>query len=494
MQASVAASLMSPTARGSAPSASQMPETVWRITAMLSGTAGTTSVDVGWPVRHCGAAAQRRLGFGARGVDREDVVQARQLEDPADRRMGVVSEHEAERHVALARAAQAADEDAEDRRVDERRLVQVDDHGAALAQIVQAGSQLGCGGEVVLTGHREHRALAVDSRSSVDASAARQRSAPLQGVSSGLQRISDETYLQVGAILKPPTLSGASPSVRSGAVGAAPRILQRALRRASAGASLAAVRSSSSSRARSTRFPAASLTLPAASLTSPLAWSSLPSASRLLSPRQLALELLGLAGSLSLRPIWVPPHRGSSCPRMPAARQAKPLSRRRRGCCARRRARQLAWPRAGRGRRSRARARWRALARPCRRVPRHRAPRGRQWRAPRAARSIESSTSPTAAPLRAPSTMPFQVLRIVVLQSRGGPHGWRLARLRESRSSADRTQERTPPRPRRRRRRRPLGVVLAVRILVVLIPGSWLTSFLGGARLATGRETSRRAV
>ena len=172
---------------------------------MLSGTAGTTSVTSAVRLVTRSPAAQRRLGFGARGVDREDVVESRQLEDPADRRVGVAPEHEPERHVALTRAAQSADEHAEDGRVDERRLVQVDDHGAALAQIVQAGAELRRGGEVVLTGHRDHRPLAVDGHSSVDASAARQRSAPLKGVSSWLQRISDGTYLQFGRSSNRPT-------------------------------------------------------------------------------------------------------------------------------------------------------------------------------------------------------------------------------------------------------------------------------------------------
>ena len=93
--------------------------------------------------------------------------------------------------------------------------------------------------------------------------------------------------------------------------------------------------------------------------------------------------------------------------------------------------------------------------------------------APRAARSSESSTSPTAAPLKAPSTMPFQVLRIVVSSLR---EICAVSRVPLNRSSADRTRERSLQRPRRHRRPAP-GRPRALRRRV---PASWSPSFRGG--------------
>ncbi len=190
---------MSPTVRASAPSASQMPETVWRITAMLSGIAGTTSATsavsarhdvVAWPLSPaCASAREAKIG--------KTSCRSGQLEDAADGGVGVVAQHEAERRVALARPPQAADQDAEDGRVDERRLIHVDDDGIGLAQLVQARAQLGRGGEVVLSGHDEHGPLAIDG-DGLDATAARQRPAPSIGVSCGLPRISHQTYIHVG--------------------------------------------------------------------------------------------------------------------------------------------------------------------------------------------------------------------------------------------------------------------------------------------------------
>ena len=119
-----------------------------------------------------------------------------QLEDAADGGVRLVAEHDAEGQVALARAPQPSDEHAEDRRVDERRLVQVDDDRVGLGELVQASTQLGSGGEVVLSREGDDRPAAVDRRR-FDAPGARQRSAPRSGVWCGLGRMSHETYLPV---------------------------------------------------------------------------------------------------------------------------------------------------------------------------------------------------------------------------------------------------------------------------------------------------------
>ena len=211
-----------------------------------------------------------------------------------------------------------------------------------------------------------------------------------------------------------------------GGVSGDPRAAARARRVASA-----------SSRARSTSLPAASLTCSTASLASPLACSSLPSASRSSSPVSLALELLGLALDLVCQT-----HDRCLLVDSSACRVTRRV----------RRNVSLDWPRPRgrrlstlRGRPSRGRADPLLAPRPpsrrigcgvaaCRALPRGRASRARARRAP----------------LKAPSIMPFQVLRMFTPFAAivgSPPSGSAEPKL------AGRRRGRTPPLPRRHRRR-----------------------------------------
>src|SRR4029079_5521581 len=107
------------------------------------GTAGSTLRD-----------SHRRHGLLARGIDREDLVETGDLEDLGD---VAVTADERELAVVRPQSLDAAHEDAERRRVDERRPAEVDDDLLApLADhLEQLLLELGRRVEVDLTGERD---------------------------------------------------------------------------------------------------------------------------------------------------------------------------------------------------------------------------------------------------------------------------------------------------------------------------------------------------
>src|SRR5919108_5345281 len=103
--------------------------------ASRTATPSSRTIRIKLRGRLVGRRAQLRDSFLARRVDREDAVEARNLEDLRD---VAIAADERQLSVVRAQALDAADEHAEGRRVDEGCVGEVDDDvGGALADHVQ---------------------------------------------------------------------------------------------------------------------------------------------------------------------------------------------------------------------------------------------------------------------------------------------------------------------------------------------------------------------
>ena len=184
MQASVAASLMSPTVRASAPSASQMPETVWRIDRDAVGDGRHDERDIGGRLVTTAAACRSaRPGASRTGRRRS----GRRRAARSARRSGGWRDVRRRRArcrtgTSLSRARRSPPTSTP--RIDESTNVVSSRSmitASASRELVQAGAQLGGGGEVVLPRKRDDRTAAVDRRALRCARRPSTLSAPLLG-------------------------------------------------------------------------------------------------------------------------------------------------------------------------------------------------------------------------------------------------------------------------------------------------------------------------